>query len=87
MKVIYLGRSSFTSKKGTLCYCLNFGVPFKDGKGQGFRSEMFFVNQSEFTDFLELSTPCAIDADIRFVNGADALISYNIKSESMDLWD
>lgn len=88
MKCIYLGCSSFTSKKGSICRTVNFGVPFaNDNKGYGFRACNFFVTEKEYEDFLDLNVPCALQADIRFINGALALISYDKKSESMELWD
>lgn len=87
MKCIYLGRSQFTSKKGTACFNVNLGIPFNNGSGEGFRAANFFVSQDQFKDFKDLACPCSIDCDIRFINGANALISYDIGSESMDLWD
>lgn len=87
MKCIYLGRTSFTSKKGTACFTVNFGVPFKEGKGDGYRAENFFVDATQYNDFKGLSVPSAINCDIRYINGSDALISYDIASESIDLWD
>ena len=87
MKCIYLGRTSFTSKKGTSCFTVNFGIPFDAGKGEGYRAANFFVSPDQYKDFAGLSVPCAMEADIRFINGAQALISYNIASESIDLWD
>ena len=87
MKCIYLGRTQFTSKKGTACFTINFGIPFEVGKGEGFRAANFFVSQEQYKDFSKLTTPCAINCDIRFINGANALISYDIASENIDLWD
>ena len=87
MKAIYLGRSQFQSKKGTACFTLNFGIPFQDGKGDGYRAQNFFVSMDQFKDFKDLSVPCALNCDIRFINGSNALISYDISSESIDLWD
>lgn len=87
MKCIYLGRSGFTSKKGTACFTVNFGVPFRDNKGEGFRACNFFIDANQFSDFKSLSTPCSLECDIRFINGSDALIGYDISSESIDLWD
>lgn len=87
MKCIYLGRTSFTSKKGTACFTVNFGIPFDTGKGDGYRAANFFVNPDQFKDFDGLTIPCAMNADVRFINGAQALISYDIGSENIDLWD
>jgi len=87
MKCIYLGRSQFVSKKGTACFTVNFGVPFAPGRGDGFKASNFFIDEKSYTDFKDLECPCSLDCDIRYINGADALISYDLKSESTELWD
>lgn len=73
--VKYLGSSSFTSKKGSPCFMLHLARPFDTRFGVGFKAEAMYVTENDYNMVKDCKPFTDCVADIRYINGRDALIS------------
>jgi len=74
--VIYLGCSTFTSKKnGTTYWMIHLAREFDQRFGIGYRAESFYCLEADYKAVCDCKPFSKVQADIRYINGRDALIS------------
>lgn len=74
--VKYLGCSTFTSKKnGQVYYMIHLARLFDARFGIGYKAEAFYATEQDFNTIKDCKPFTDIKADIRFINGRDALIT------------
>lgn len=78
-KVVFLGCNCGTSKKsGKVFAFIHLGVPFVESHGIGYHAESFFIDQDVYKKICDIKPISYIQADIRFINGATALLGIDV---------
>lgn len=76
---VFLGVQSGVSKSSNKPYAFIYlAVPFSNGYGRGYSANRFFVDQEMLQKVNNVIPMDSIKADIRYINGANALIDLEV---------
>lgn len=78
-KVVFLGCNHGISKKSGKDFAfIHLGVPFDQNHGTGYHAEHFFIDMDMYKKVCDVKPISYINADIRFINGASALLGIEV---------